>query len=77
MSEETLDQLRERVSRMTDAGRLLAAGHELLEMDRTDKRAEYFGDRETAWYYGVRNRMEIILGLEPGALDSGEYKEGA
>lgn len=71
--DETLDQLRARCTRMTDAERLQAAAEELRNMDRTDKKAEYWGEREQAWYYGTRDSLEIILGLEPGALDTGEY----
>lgn len=71
--DEALDQLRARCARMTDAERLQAAAEELRHMDRTDKKAEYWGERETAWYYGTRDSLEIILGLEPDALDTGEY----
>lgn len=73
MRDETDEQLRARCARMTDAERLREAAVELREMDRRDKKAEYYGEREQAWYYGTRDRLEIILGLEPDALCTGEY----
>lgn len=73
MRDESNGQLRARCATMTDAQRLEAAAEELRAMDRDDKRAEHYGERERAWYYGTRERLEIILGLEPGALDTGEY----
>jgi hypothetical protein len=70
---EYMRTLQARVGGMSPEQRLEAAAEELRSMDRRDKKAEYFGERETAWYYGTRDALEIILGLEPGSLDTGAY----
>lgn len=44
----------------------------LREMDAETKRADYEGDAEGTWYY-YRGGIEEALGLQAGALDTGDY----
>lgn len=45
----------------------------LRDMDATQAETEWRGEREIAWYY-QRDAIEDALGLERGALDTGEYQ---
>lgn len=42
-------------------------------MDRTQRQTDEDGGREVAWYY-FRDAIEDALGLERGALDTGERR---
>lgn len=45
----------------------------MRELDAEQQKTDWFGGREVAWYYW-RDDIEDALGLEPGALDTGEYE---
>jgi len=65
-------------NRLVDAYRdeLLAPVIQALrDIDWQQKETDWSGGAEIAWYYG-RDSIEDALGLERGALDTGEYDEG-
>lgn len=52
----------QRITRLTEV---------LREMDSTQQEADENGDREVAWYY-YRDQVEDAMGLDRGALDTGD-----
>ena len=62
MSDATPSDAAPRITRLVEV---------LRDMARTQQETDEDGGREVAWYY-YRDQIEDVLGVERGALDTGE-----